>query len=46
MVATAAVSEEREAGQVGPEGPAEYEGWWPGWPELCACRPVGPPHPG
>ena len=37
---------EREAGQAGPEVPADYEGWRPGWPRLCACRPKGPPHPG
>ena len=30
VVATAAASGEREAGQAGPEGPAKYEGWQPG----------------
>ena len=44
MAATAAGGEQ-EAGQAGPKEPAKYEGWWPGWPELCACRPGGPPHP-
>ena len=45
-VAAAATGGEREARQAGPKGPAEYEGWRPGWPELCACRPERPPHPG
>ena len=44
--ATATAGGEREVGQTGPKGAAEYEGWQPSWPELCACRLGGPPHPG
>ena len=45
-MAAKAVGGGREAGQAGLEGPADYEGWSPGWLGLCACRLGGPPHPG
>ena len=46
QIIAVAAGGEREAGQVGLEVPVDYEGWRPGWPGLCACRPGGPPHPG
>ena len=36
-VVAATAGGEREAGQAGPEVLADYKGWQPGWPELCAC---------
>ena len=45
-MAVPVVGGELEAEQASPEGLVEYKGWQPGWPELCACWPGGPPHPG